>query len=26
MSIELICFWLFSPVYGQYIREEVLLK
>jgi len=26
MSIELVCFWLFSPVYYQYIKEEVLTK
>jgi len=23
MSIELVCFWLFSPVYYPYNREEV---
>jgi len=26
MYIELVCFLLFSPVYYQYIREEVLSK
>jgi hypothetical protein len=26
MSKNLVCFWLFSPVYSKYIREEVLLK